>query len=153
MPPITNLTHRFIEYVPDEVENGVLYISIPFATATHRCCCGCGEEVVTPLTPNDWSLIFDGETVSLMPSIGNWSFACKSHYWIKRNQVIWAPAWSESQIVAGRARDAVVKQQHFELSADLTVVEAGADPVESRTSGGILRRLSRWLTVRRSDKP
>ena len=112
------LTHRFIEYVPDELEDGVLYISIPFATATHRCCCGCGEEVVTPLTPTDWSLIFDGERVSLMPSIGNWSFACRSHYWIRRNQVVWAAEWSKSQIVSGRLQDAIAKQQRYGAMGD-----------------------------------
>ena len=59
------MTHRFVEYVPDELEDGVLYVSIPFATVSHRCCCGCRHEVVTPLTPTDWSLTFDGESVSL----------------------------------------------------------------------------------------
>jgi len=34
--------------------------------------------VVTPLSPTGWSLIFDGETVSLYPSIGNWNFPCRS---------------------------------------------------------------------------
>ena len=113
MKKIQKLTHRFIEFVPDELEEGVLYISIPFATTAHRCCCGCGEEVVVPLTPTDWSLIFDGETVSFTPSIGNWSFACRSHYWIRRNQVVWAPEWSETQIALGRLNDRVSKQRLY----------------------------------------
>jgi hypothetical protein len=59
--------------------------------------------VVTPFTPKDWELRFDGETVSLSPSIGNWSFACQSHYWIRWNRIEWAPRWSAAQI--GRARE------------------------------------------------
>jgi hypothetical protein len=87
--------------------------SIAYATAVHLCCSGCGERVVTPLTPTDWSLIYDGETISLTPSIGNWGFACQAHYWIKRNKVIPAPRLSRERIDAGRQRDRAAKQAHF----------------------------------------
>lgn len=97
--------HEFVEYVPTVLEEGTLYISIVFATAVHRCCCGCSQEVVTPITPTDWSLTFDGESVSLEPSIGNWGFDCQSHYWIRRNRVIWASRWTAQQIAEGRALD------------------------------------------------
>jgi hypothetical protein len=82
--------HQFVEYVPefDLVEEGVLYISIPFATAVHRCMCGCGMEVVTPLSPKDWQIAFNGKAVTLSPSIGNSKFKCRSHYWIKKGLVI-----------------------------------------------------------------
>ena len=90
----TQMTHRFVEEIPRELEEGVLYVSIHFATAVHRCCCGCGQEVVTPLSPTDWQLAFDGRSVSLYPSIGNWSLPCQSHYWIRRDIVEWAPRWS-----------------------------------------------------------
>jgi len=60
-----------------------------FGTVVHKCCCGCGNEVVTPLSQTDWQLSFDGESISLYPSIGNRNFKCKSHYWIKNNNVIW----------------------------------------------------------------
>src|SRR5712664_1055270 len=88
------LSHNFVRSVPEALEQGVLYVSIEYATAIHRCCCGCGKEVVTPLSPRDWKLTFDGETVSLHPSIGNWSFPCRSHYWIKQDRVEWVPAIS-----------------------------------------------------------
>ena len=52
---------------------------------------GCGGRVVTPLSPDDWRLTYDGDTVSLWPSIGNWAFACQSHYWIRSDQIVWAP--------------------------------------------------------------
>ncbi|WP_417924835.1 DUF6527 family protein [Collimonas pratensis] len=28
---------------------------------------------------DDWSLTYDGKTVSLDPSIGNWSLPCRAH--------------------------------------------------------------------------
>src|SRR5437899_984797 len=91
---VTKLRHKFVEFVPDTLEAGVLYVSVAHGTAVHRCCCGCGREVVTPLTPTDWKVIFDGDTVSLYPSIGNWNFPCRSHYWITHNRVEWAEDWS-----------------------------------------------------------
>ncbi len=60
-----------------------------YTVASHLCVCGCGREVVTPIRPSEWNLTFDGETISLHPSIGNWDFPCQSHYWIKRNKIIW----------------------------------------------------------------
>jgi hypothetical protein len=83
----------------------VLYVSLPYATATHRCACGCGNEVVTPLSPADWQLHFDGVSISLTPSIGNWNFPCRSHYFIKHNNVQWARQWSQAEIEAGRANE------------------------------------------------
>jgi hypothetical protein len=65
------LTHQFGEYVPSELADGVLYISIPYRTVVHRCLCGCGNKVVTPISPAEWQLTYDGETISLTPSIGN----------------------------------------------------------------------------------
>ena len=90
MKPPKALTHEFVEFIPDMIEEGKLYVSIEYATTVHKCCCGCGKEVVTPLSPTDWKLIFDGKTVSLDPSIGNWSFPCRSHYWIRNNWALWA---------------------------------------------------------------
>lgn len=110
---VNSLTHEFVEFVPVEIQEGRLYISILYATATHKCFCGCGKEVVTPLSPTDWKLIFDGQSVSLDPSIGNWSFDCRSHYWIKRNRVIWAETWSQERVESGRAYDRHRKMAHY----------------------------------------
>src|ERR1700752_2634944 len=124
------LQHRFVEFLPDELEDGVLYVSIPYAIAEHKCCSGCGQVVRTPLSPTDWWLTFDGETVSLNPSIGNWSFPCQSHYYIRRNVVVWAPRWSQAQIQAGRARGRGAKDQYFAGPA------ASADEVRARETRG-----------------
>ena len=85
------LAHEFVEFIPDEVTEGTLYVCMGLATVVHKCCCGCGNEVVTPLSPSDWKLIFDGVTITLDPSIGNWAFKCRSHYRIRGSRVRWVP--------------------------------------------------------------
>jgi hypothetical protein len=35
-----HLEHRFVQYIPERLDSGVLYISMEYATAAHRCCCG-----------------------------------------------------------------------------------------------------------------
>jgi hypothetical protein len=37
-----NIRHEFVEFIPKERQEGVLYVSIPYATAVHNCFCGCG---------------------------------------------------------------------------------------------------------------
>jgi Family of unknown function (DUF6527) len=106
------LRHEFVEYLPEALEEGTLYVSMQYATAAHRCACGCGNEVITPLSPTDWKLTFDGRTISLSPSIGNWSFPCRSHYWITRDRVEWAASWSREEVEAGRAKDRKRKGQY-----------------------------------------
>lgn len=110
----THLEHRFVHYIPEQLEPGVIYISMDYATAAHSCCCGCGEQVITPITPTDWKLTFDGETVSLWPSIGNWNFRCRSHYVIRNSRILGAEPWEDRQVAAGRCRDKKRKQQHFD---------------------------------------
>lgn len=111
------LRHKFVEEVPDQLEDWVLYVSLEYATAIHKCFCGCGNEVVTPLSPKEWKLIFDGETVSLYPSIGNWSTPCQSHYWITDSEVEWARKWSTEEIKLARDANQRVKstsqKKHF----------------------------------------
>ena len=107
MTRINSLRHEFVNYIPEALDDGVLYVSIPFATVMHRCCCGCGNEVVTPLDPTDWQMTFDGKAVSLSPSIGNWSLSCQSHYWIHRNQVRWARQHWMFEIEKGYALDRI----------------------------------------------
>lgn len=107
------LSHQFVEFIPEQLQEGVLYVSMSYATVAHRCFCGCGREVVTPLSPTDWRLTFNGEAVSLWPSVGNWSFPCRSHYVIENNRVQWCGEMSQSAIEAGRARDRVLKVAQF----------------------------------------
>jgi hypothetical protein len=141
------LKQEFVEYIPGELSDGVVYVSIPFATAVHKCACGCGNEVITPLSPTDWRLTFDGKTISLQPSIGNWNFPCQSHYWIFRNQVRWAPRMARSDIEAGRRRDRRGKEAYFERGEIPVVEEDGLDtraasqPLQESFWQGVKRRI------------
>jgi hypothetical protein len=109
----TTIKHSFIESVPDQLEDGILYVSTTYATAIHKCCCGCGKEVVTPFSPTDWEMISNGESVSLYPSIGNWNYDCKSHYWITKGKVMIARKWSEKEINYGRTTDKIEKKKYY----------------------------------------
>lgn len=143
------LTHEFVEYIPDRLEDGTIYVSIAFATVAHKCCCGCGNEVITPLSPTDWTLIFDGQSISLDPSIGNWNFACRSHYWIKRNRVILAPRWSQQKINAGRAHDYLTKERYFiDSTKTPTVHDTNANvgrQGEGKPKESFWRKLKKYL--------
>jgi hypothetical protein len=143
LKPEIVLKHEFVEFIPDALEQGTIYISIRFATASHLCCCGCGSKVVTPIRPTDWRLIFDGKTVSFLPSIGNWSFACRSHYWIRGNRVEWAPRWSKEEIERGRSHDRSAKETYFgDIEA---VAEYVPTPPDSKPQRGFWQALkSLW---------
>lgn len=139
------LRHVFVQSIPRELERDTLYVSMGYATAVHQCCCGCGREVVTPISPTGWSLRYDGATVSLDPSIGNWSYPCQSHYWICRDRVVWAPRWSRERIDAGRASDQAARDrynQHHTDGHDDPVPPAGTRRREW------MPRLEAWLRCR-----
>ena len=112
-PPVS-VDHRFVEFIPRDLEPDVLYVSIEYATCVHACVCGCGNRVVTPLSPDDWRLTFDGETVSLSPSIGNWAFPCESHYWIREDQAVWAAKASKARIELLREQQRLTRERHWE---------------------------------------
>lgn len=82
----------FCEDIPEKLEHGKLYISKAHGVAVHLCACGCGNKTVTDLKPkwNDgWSMIEQNGKVTLRPSIGNFDFPCKSHYFITENHIDW----------------------------------------------------------------
>ncbi|MCC7004924.1 hypothetical protein IT397_03340 [Candidatus Nomurabacteria bacterium] len=105
--------YKFVEVIPDIIDSDTLYISTEYKTAIHLCPCGCGNEVATPLSPHDWKLTFDGDSVSLYPSIGNWGLPCQSHYWITNNIIEWAEKWNYKQIEKGRQEDKKNKEMYY----------------------------------------
>lgn len=111
-------TPEFVEFMPPKLEEGKLYISMEYGTVVHLCASGCGEKVVTPLSPTDWRLIYNGETVSLDPSIGNWNFECRSHYWIRNGKVRWSASWTDDEIREGRERDRRLKTAYYDSRSD-----------------------------------
>ena len=134
------LKHEFVEYIPAHVMDGTIYISVIYAVAQHRCCCGCGNKVITPFSPTDWTLIFDGESISLDPSIGNWSFPCQSHYWITRNRVRWARQWSSQEIENARAK----KEYSRSIEKPVDRNTSGTATGESKPRESIWRKLKTW---------
>ena len=112
MTRLYSVKHEYVEYVPEQLWPGVLYISKRFKTASHLCCCGCGMKVVTPLNSAKWGLTDHGVTVSLSPSIGNSSFPCRSHYLIIRNRVHWASQISPRQAAIAQRRDRTDAERH-----------------------------------------
>ena len=104
---------EYVEFIPKTLDDAALYISKKFRTASHRCCCGCGTKIVTPLRETEYQLFERGDRVSLEPSIGNWNHPCQAHYWIKNNRVIWAERWTRAQITRTRAHDDAAREAYF----------------------------------------
>ena len=87
---LDELTPEFVDEMPSVLEHGKLYLSCRYRAVVHLCACGCGAKVSTPLHPTGWRLAYNGETVSLSPSVGNWSEKCQSHYVIRDSRIQWA---------------------------------------------------------------
>ena len=137
MTRIDTVSHEFVEYIPSDLNDGVIYISIEYTTVVHRCFCGCGSKVVTPLDPSQWKLTFDGRSISLSPSIGSWDLPCRSHYWIRGNQVEWVRAWPKEGTAPTRHRGQQDAQGQFENGHNPYDVESD-DAVQPQ------RRPKRW---------
>ena len=96
---LDEVTPEFIDEIPSVPEHGKLYLSCRYRAAVHLCACGCGAKISTPLHPTGWRLSYDGETVSLNPSVGNWSEKCQSHYVIRDSRIIWADRLPRDKIL------------------------------------------------------
>ncbi len=89
---------QVVRRVPENLQEGILYVCFECDVVVHLCACGCGEKVVLQIDPNFWRVLYDGETVSLYPSIGNYQYSCRSHYWIEQNRVKWVHDLPEKTI-------------------------------------------------------
>jgi hypothetical protein len=101
---LCKLEPAFVTYVPGDLEQGTLYVSMEYSTAVHLCACGCRTKTVTPLATDGWTLKFDS-TVTLRPSIGNGQSPCRSHYLITRDAIEWLPAIGVAATRRAVARD------------------------------------------------
>lgn len=101
---ISRIEPEFVSSFPTPLEPGVLYVSTQFSTAAHLCACGCRREVITPLSPAQWVLTFDG-SISVRPSIGNWTFPCRSHYVIDQGTIRWARTFTHAEAASNRDDD------------------------------------------------
>ena len=92
----------WVEDMPRVLEDGKVYVSIVHTLTEHLCACGCGEEISLRLSPSDWQITYDGETISISPSIGNWQLPCRSHYFIINNRTVEGEEWTEDKILTER---------------------------------------------------
>lgn len=143
------LQYKFVELMPEPLEEGVLYISMEYCTAIHKCVCGCGNKVVTPLSPTDWKMTFDETSISLSPSIGNWSFPCQSHYWIVNNMIIYASKWNSDRIQEGRVKDNI--QKEFFYAKDKSPVKSDV-PIKPGYKSWSIWTLINFLKIKLSRK-
>jgi hypothetical protein len=87
-------------------------------------------------------MTFDGETISLAPSIGNWMLKCRSHYVIDHGEVIMAGPWSDRQVEAERRRDQAAKAHFYH---QLPPVGSSEPPPAAKAPPGFWRRV--WQRV------
>lgn len=84
----------------DKLEDGVLYVvdgTQHDQVIQYNCPCGCGRAVMIPyyvegqqkeIFPS-WALRENSGKVTLSPSIYSTGFHCRSHYFIRNNQIVW----------------------------------------------------------------
>jgi len=140
--------HVEVDSIPEKLQANTLYVTTEGDVAGHLCACGCGREVITPLSPTDWSITIERRGPTLSPSIGNWAFPCRSHYFIWNGAVVWARDMSDIAIAQGRQRDRMCKQLYYgqlnepPVTPQAPVFESPLPSPPARSSGG--QRLLTW---------
>lgn len=136
----TRIRHRFVEFVPERLEAGVLYVSRRYRTASHLCCCGCGLEVATPLNDAKWQASERGGKIWLSPSIGNWSFPCRSHYWIEGGRIRWDGRMSAEAIAEVRQRDRHDAERLFAVTGSFAKLRKGVAALWAKVISALRRK-------------
>jgi len=49
----------------------------------------------------------------MQQSLGNWKFACQSHYWIRQNRVVDAGMMTKQKIEAVKVKDKIDNQRYI----------------------------------------
>ena len=93
MKKLTEIKPEYVDFMPEEKEHGVLYISDKFSLAIHLCACGCEGQSVTPIGGKNygWRLEDNSGKITMNPSIGNFSGEkpYHAHYYIRKNKIVW----------------------------------------------------------------
>lgn len=105
---------QHVEYMPKQLEPGILYVSKKFGAVAHLCACGCGTKIRTPLGPTEWAVTETTWGPSLWPSVGNWQQPCRSHYIIEGGKIVWMDQWTPEQILAGRQREEHRRKEYYD---------------------------------------
>ena len=136
---ISSISPEYLPQLPERLQEGVLYICEEFGLTAHKCCCGCGEDVYLKLGPAKWELTKESDgSVSIDPSVGNWKYVCRSHYWITNNRVI------EAGRMSIRAIERVQEQDRRDRDRHIAQVNARSEYESSKT----LWKRIRMLVVR-----
>ena len=102
------MTPEFVEYIPangDDLISGNGYISMKHGIVVYRCPCGCEGLSEFMLDPIRYRMEYDGINVSFYPSIGISYLKCRSHYWIRDNQIQWCAPMEDWEIDKARRRE------------------------------------------------
>lgn len=111
---LSHIKLQRVEYMPKQLEPGILYMSERFGAVAHLCACGCGVKIRTPLGPTEWAFKENPSGPSLWPSVGNWQQVCKSHYIIDGGDIIWCGTWTPEQIIAGRRAEEAKRKTYYD---------------------------------------
>jgi hypothetical protein len=106
-----------VEFMPKQLEPGILYLSEKYNAVAHLCACGCGAKIRTPLGPTEWAIEDTTAGPSLWPSVGNWQQVCKSHYVIDSGNVVWCGTWTPERILAGRRAEEARRKMHYDATS------------------------------------
>ena len=107
-PPLKTIIPEFVEYIPangDDLISGNVYISMKHGMVVYRCPCGCEGLSEFMLDPIRYRMEYDGINVSFYPSIGISYLKCRSHYWIRDNQIQWCAPMEDWEIAKARRRE------------------------------------------------
>jgi hypothetical protein len=127
---VNEIILRQVVNLPRQLEPGILYVSEEYAVAGHLCACGCGNKVITPLGPAEWSFSERNGKPSLRPSIGNWQLPCRSHYVISGGHIRWAGAWTDEQVKSGRQSEQERRETYYR---------------ELNSQNGLWNRIRNWI--------
>lgn len=141
---------EFVTTIPvdsSELEVGKLYISMKYNTVVHRCPCGCGALSEFGLHPATRKLIYDGEYVSIEPSIGARALSCRSHYWIIKNQIVWAAT-------LGKERDEWYDQYRYDLTKSYTDKQVFSREIHDKSGWRhrLLQKTQRWFRSKNQNR-
>ena len=105
---LKSITPEFVEYIPtdgDDLITGVVYITMKHGMVVYRCPCGCERLSEFMLDPIRYRMEYDGSSVSFYPSIGIPYLECRSHYWIRNNQIQWCAPMEDWEIEKAQKRE------------------------------------------------
>ena len=101
-----------VERIPTDLEDGVVYVSEEYEIAALKCACGCGHKVTLLLGDGHQVRELNGGA-DISPSIGVWDAPCRSHFCIKRGELVWAAEMSENAIRASMENQL---QRHIQMT-------------------------------------